>query len=385
MSAPEPLGAEQSSGTDQPMDAEQDRPSRMVQMRSSTTGAWPGEDPRQAASAAFDDLAAGWPAVPLTAIPARGGTRWAVDAIGAAVRLLDELPVDHGSYGWRLSGGAGRDVRVEHSRFARTLDALGEYGEGYAGRTLLSLPGPWTVVHALSLPDGRPVLADQGAVRDVVQVYAGGLAAELDRVARLLGTRPRMRLWEPVLDVILTGSVPTVSGFRTLPALPEQAVLPALASVLRRTGDDTIVSLPRLDRVRIAGKDVAHRQQLADAGVRALSVPLETLTGPAGTGPSAAGWEEVAQAVEAGTEVWIRLPGHAGSRPDEVNRWVGALADPWTGIGMSPDSLAGFGVLTGWELPTGLPPLLPAEARAAVATGNCTLAARIIQALEELA
>lgn len=341
----------------------------------STTGVWPGEDPRQGASAAFDELAAGYPAIPLTGAPAQGGARWAVDGTGAAVRLLAELPVDLGSFGWRLSRGEGRDQRAEESRFGRTLDALGEYGEGYGGRTLLTLPGPWTLVRALSLPNGTPALGDRGAVRDVVQDYAAGITAELDRCERLLGARPRVRLWEPTLDAILTGTVPTVSGFRTLPALAEQSVGAALASFLRRTGPDTILGVPELGHVRIGGKAVAHRRLLADAGVAALSVPLGSL----GT----RGWEEVAEAVDAGAEVWLRLPARAGERPSEVNRWVSALAEPWGRIGMSRSTLAGFGILTGWELPVGLPPLLPADAAVRTALGNTALAARLADALAE--
>ncbi|WP_101651977.1 hypothetical protein [Brevibacterium ihuae] len=341
----------------------------------STTGVWPGEDPREGTSAVFEDLAAGYPAIAHTGVPAQGGTRWAVDGIGAAVRLLAELPVDLGSFGWRLSRGEGRDQRVEDSRFGRTLDALGEYGEGYAGRTLVTLPGPWTLIRALSLPSGAPVLGDRGAVRDVAADYAAGIAAELDRCERLLGARPRVRLWEPSLDAILSGAVPTVSGFRTLPALAEQTVTAVLAALLRRTGPDTILGLPALGHVRIRGAAVPHRRLLADAGARALSVPLESL--------GDRGWEEVAEAVDTGTEVWLRLPARAGQRPDAVTQWVGALAEPWERIGMSRSTLAGFGILTGWELPVGLPPLLPADASVRTALGNTALAARLADALAE--
>ncbi|GAA4284854.1 methionine synthase [Brevibacterium daeguense] len=345
--------------------------------RFSTTGVWPGDEPRRAASSAFTHLAEGLPSIPLVAVPAQGGTRWAVDSIGPAVSLLDQLPADLGPFGWRLSRGAGRDVRVERSRFGRTLDAVAEYGEGFAGAALLSLPGPWTLARALSLPDSNRALSDPGAVRDIIQAYAAGVQALRERCERLLGTRPRIRLWEPVLDQILTGSVPTVSGFRTLPALPERTVLDALRSFLVRSGEGTLVTVPQLAAVRLAGKEVAHREQLREAGVAAVCVPF--------AGLDLQGWEELAQAQEAGTEVWVRLPASAGEHPGDVKAWLAALTEPWKRIGMDVGSLAEFGILTGWELPLDLPPLLPETAAPTAAEGGAMLASRISQALKELA
>ncbi|MBR7502667.1 DAK2 domain-containing protein, partial [Mycobacterium tuberculosis] len=49
----------------------------------------------------------------------------------------------------------------------------------------ISLPGPWTLVTALSLPSGARVLGDSGARRDVVQAYAFGISDLAERIRRL--------------------------------------------------------------------------------------------------------------------------------------------------------------------------------------------------------
>ena len=76
----------------------------------STTGVWPGEDPREGTSAVFEDLAAGYPAIAHTGVPAQGGTRWAVDGIGAAVRLLDALLAQMIYQGGHLLAGGTVDA-----------------------------------------------------------------------------------------------------------------------------------------------------------------------------------------------------------------------------------------------------------------------------------
>lgn len=344
-------------------------------VRATTTGVWPGEEPRQAASAGFSALAEAFVPVPLVSTPAHGGTRWAADLMGFAVQFLEGLPVDRSSFGWRLSRGTGADLRIERSRFGRTLDALGEYGEGFTGRLLLTLPGPWELVHALSLPDGNRVLGDHGARRDVVQSYAAGVAELRVRMARLFDRPPRVRLLERHLDAILTGAVPTVSGYATLPAVPDAHVTAALQSFLARSGPDTLLALPALGAVELSGKRVTHRSLLEATGASAVEMPLRRL--------DARGWEQSAELVESGAEVWLGLPPDAGARPGNVRRWIEAIEEPWARIGMGRAGLRDFGITTGWEAPDALPPLLPESADPRTAAGQGELAARVVRALKE--
>lgn len=360
-----------------------DRP----EILASSSGLWPGEDPRQAASGAFAALAMGYPPVPWTGVARevrgtpRGGTgtgtlagtraaagtggatgsgpgsrgadsgssAWMIDPIGTALALCDGLSADLGSFGWRLTlssqGSRDRDLARVESLLARTLEACEEYGTGFAGRTMLTLPGPWALLRRLGLPGGNPALADAGARRDVVQAYALGASALLDRYERALGTRPRVRLVEPDLDELLTGRVPTVSGYRALPAVPDSQVTAALRSFIGRTGEDTILTLPGLSTVTIRGKAIAHASLAADAGVTALAVPLPAGDAEAVLRP----WEAIAGAHESGTQMWVRLPASAGLCAGRVRTWLEAVSVPWHRLGMNPHDLTGVGVLTGIE------------------------------------
>ena len=419
--------------------------------RASTTGIWAEADPREAVShgATLASEESGLLPFPLMATPAAGGTRWAADALGLAVQLLPELPADIGPSGWRLLGAraatAARtlDSRREASRLERSFYALGEYAESSDLPVLVSVPGPWTLARRLELPDGASALSDPGARRDVIQSYAHGLLELRERIHRVIagapartapaeasnpadrvtGTPPgeddapadplhrvRIRLVESDLDAILTGQVPTVSGYRTLPAIPDAHVIAALRSVVQRTGDDTILSLPQAATVRIGGKDVAHTAIAQDAGFRHFAVPLRR-TAPAGQVQSGAArggaasdanghaaaasgdlppallrpWERLAEWTESGRGVWLRIPGEAASAASSVTSWVEAAALPWTRVGMAREGLADFGILTGEELPTGSVPLLPETASAQRSRTHVRMAGALARAFADQA
>lgn len=376
--------------------------------RATTTGVWADEDPREAASrgATLATEAPGLLPFPLMSAPAAGGTRWASDALGMATQLLPELPVDIGPAGWRLLGGraatAARtlDARREQSRIGRALDALGEYAESSHLSVLVSVPGPWTLVRRLGLPDESPVLRDAGARRDVLQSYAQGLRDLRERIHRIVGGGPapdapagdapadpletvRIRLVEEDLDAILTGAVPTVSGFRTLPAVPDTHVLAALRSVTARTGPGTVLSLPDAGTVRISGKDVAHTQLAADAGIDHIAIPAPRATQAAAAQLSR--WERLAEWTEAGRGLWLRVPATAASAPEAVSGWVETIARPWTAVGMGRAGLAGFGILTGEELPIGGEPLLPETAGPARSRTHVQMAGALARAFADQA
>lgn len=343
-------------------------------IRATATGVWPGADPREGAHAAFSELAEGLPPFTFGAQATSGGTAWAYDAIGFAASLLDGLPVDAGSYGWRLARGEARDTHRQYSRFARALDAHEEYGHGYAGQTSAHIPGPWTLIRRLSLPNGNPVLSDPGAVRDVLHAYAAGVKTLVTRLSKV--GQVRVFVVEDALDEILTGQVPTVSGYRTLPALPDQMVTAGLRSFLARCAAAPVLALPRLGHVRIQGKEVAHRDLVEATTAAEVCLPF-----PTGAGLRA--FEELAQWVESGRGVWLRLPDVAGERPNQVNLWIKAVSVPWTTIGMNATRLDSMGVVAGPGLPTGDSPVLGATSASVVRAGY-RLACGIAKAFEEI-
>ena len=351
-----------------------------------TTGIWlPGaRDPRrdyiatspvrEAAAAGFDILADQLPPVPLTADRSEG--RWGADAIGRAVGLLTELHVDRTSYGWRLTSSAGKDERLEDSALIEAFDAIAEYCQARPGQVQISLPGPWTLVTALSLSSGARVLGDHGARRDVVQAYAYGIAAFTDRIASL-GMQPTVRLVESRLTPVLTGTWPTVSGWASLPAISEAQVWAALESTLRHL-PPTVLALPNLDPLHLQGKEIPAAEAVRRTGARSVSVPLDSLR------PHS--WEQLAILAEAGLGTWIHLPSSAGGRPDAVNHWCERIRTPWSRIGMGVASLREFGIIAGPELPMTYPPLLEDQQGIGPETnrGTMTIAAGLRRALEEI-
>ncbi len=329
---------------------------------------------REAAAAAFDILAEELPPVPLTAHLAEG--RWGADAIGRAAGLITDLHVDLTSFGWRLTASAGKDERLEDSALGEAFDAIAEYGRSRPGQVQLSLPGPWTLVTALSLSSGARVLGDHGARRDVVQAYAFGIAAFTEKIAAL-GMQPTVRLVESRLDPVLTGTWPSVSGWQSLPAISETQVWAALDSTLRHL-PPTVLSLPNLAPVHRRGKEIAAAEALRSTGARSVSVPVDGL--------NAHSWEQLAVLAEADLGIWLHLPAGSGRRPDAVSHWVERLRTPWTRIGMRASDLRGFGIVAGPELPMTHPPLLgvanetdPDDNR-----GTMTIAAGLRRALEEI-
>ncbi|UVI34967.1 hypothetical protein [Brevibacterium spongiae] len=351
-----------------------------------TTGIWlPGaRDPhrsyiatspvREAAAAGFDILADQLPPVPLTAHASEG--RWGADAIGRAVGLLTDLHVDRTSYGWRLTASAGKDERLEDSALVEAFDAIAEYGQSRPGQVQISLPGPWTLVTALSLSSGARVLGDHGARRDVVQAYAFGIAAFTDRIAGL-GMQPTVRLVESRLTPVLTGTWPTVSGWASLPAISETQVWAALESTLRHL-PPTVLALPNLDPLHLQGKAIPAVEAVQRTGAHAVSVPWASL--------KAQNWEQAAILAEAGLGVWFHLPSDAGTRPDAVNHWVDRIRTPWSRIGMGAASLRDIGIIAGPELPLSHPPLLDEKHELSPEhnRGTMTIAAGLRRALEEI-
>jgi hypothetical protein len=297
-------------------------------------GSWPGTDAFAAARATFDELGEP-PLLPyLPELPGRGP---GADLIGRSAVLLVDLPVDLQPSGWRLVDHPGRDLNRARSFFRQDLDVLAEVADGYTGRLKLQVAGPWTLASALWLPRLERAVVDPGAVRDLIGSLAEGISRHIAEVAALLpGAEIVVQFDEPGLPAVITGALPTASGFGRLKAIEEPVIVEGLRTVL-----DAATAAGAIGTVLHSCAADLPIEMLVKTGVGALSLDLSRLR--------TADWEQIAYAIEAGTQLWAgALPTSdavlSGTlpRPDVV---ADAVWTPWRTLGLDAAS-AGAVVIT---------------------------------------
>lgn len=284
-------------------------------------GSVPGTDVRSAQRRIFDLL----PDFPhLVELPDRGP---GADLIGRGAALLADLPVDLQPAGWRLVDRPGRDLRRAVDLLDRDVDALAEAADGWSGPLKLQATGPWTLAAGLELPRGDKALSDPGAVRDLADSLAEGLALHVARVADLVpGAALAVQLDEPSLPATLAGRLPTASGFSVL-RRPEPAEVQELLAVV-------------LSRLPNAGVHCCARRVpvglLRAAGARWLSVDLAMLD------PIRED-DALGEALEAGIGL-IAGTGPDGEAAAELSRRLGVAPATWLdGVVLAPPcGLAGM-------------------------------------------
>ncbi|MFB4267626.1 methionine synthase [Nonomuraea sp. GTA35] len=311
-------------------------------------GSHPGEDHLEAIRVVFGEV----PGLPyLPELPARGV---GADMVGRTAALLVDLPVEVQPSGWRLADRPGRDHQRAVDHLRRDLDGLEEVGHDYTGPLKLQVCGPWTLAGSIELKFGDKMLSDAGAVRDLTASLAQGVAEHCAEVRRRLPgvTEIVLQLDEPGLPGVLTGTVPTASGFGRLAAVEEWRVEESL-----RSFEDPVV--------HCCAPGVPYAL-LRRAGVRAVSVDAALLRRRDD--------EELGELFEAGTALFMGVvPGR-----DTRLAGPGVVAKPalelWRRLGFAPDRLASQVVLTP---ACGLAGASPAYARAALAA--CRKAAQVLR------
>ncbi|MEV5836198.1 methionine synthase [Nocardia sp. NPDC052112] len=191
-------------------------------------GSWPGTDSREAAATVIGEL----PDLPhLVELPGRGVGS---DMIGRVSALLVDMRFDTTTRGYRLAARPGAVSRRARDLLRSDLDALEEAWAtaGSAGTVKLQATGPLTLAAQLELPVGHRVLTDSGAVRDISESLAEGLAQHVDEVRKRLGAQVVLQLDEPALTDVLTGSLRGVSVLDTVRAVPEPEALAVLDAVI---------------------------------------------------------------------------------------------------------------------------------------------------------
>jgi len=190
-------------------------------------GSLPGTDIVEATRLVFGEL----PDFPhLPELPNRGA---GADMIGRAATLLVDLPVEIVPSGWRITAKGGRDLRVAADFFDRDLDALELVGREFSGTVKVQVTGPWTLAASIELPTGHRVVSDHGARRDLAESLNEGVARHLADVQRRLPhATVVLQVDEPSIPAVLSGQVPTPSGWGTVRSVAANEVEQALGQLL---------------------------------------------------------------------------------------------------------------------------------------------------------
>ncbi|NNH72545.1 methionine synthase [Nocardia uniformis] len=182
-------------------------------------GSWPGDDIREATATVVGELGD----LPhLVELPDRGV---GADMVGRASALLVDMRFDTTTRGYRLAVRPGGAARRSRDFLRRDLDTLEEAWETAGltgtGRTIkVQAVGPLTLAAQVELPLGHRVLTDSGAVRDLSESLAEGLAKHVAEVGKRLGAKVIVQLDEPMLNAVLEGSLVGPSVMNTVRAVP---------------------------------------------------------------------------------------------------------------------------------------------------------------------
>ncbi|MGH4009960.1 MAG: methionine synthase [Pseudonocardiaceae bacterium] len=253
-------------------------------------GSMPGTDVVEAARTVIGEL----PDLPhLPELPDRGA---GADMIGRTAALLVDLAVELVPSGYRVTARPGGDHRRGVDLLRTDVDAFEEAVDSTGVRpevVKVQVAGPWTLAAEVELHRGHKVLTDPGALRDFAASLAEGLRVHVAELSRRLGAKVVVQLDEPGLPAVLAGSVPTPSGYGTVPAVPEGAATELLRGVL------DAVAVPRIVHCCAPRPPIAL---LRGAGADALAVDAELLAGAPRATVDALG-----EAWDSGTSVLLGL------------------------------------------------------------------------------
>jgi hypothetical protein len=324
-------------------------------------GDWPGTDPLEANRAVRGELGgANLPFLP--SLPARGPGS---DALGRTLGILVELPFDLQPHGWRLVQRPGRDQRRAESALSSDINALGDVAgaeERPASHLKLHLRGPLSLAAGVHLHNGERVLIDHGARREVYASLAAGAADLVRRVSAVArGAGVLLQFDEPEAGAILTGRVPTASGYRTLRAIDRREATEAwdlVTASAAAAGAAGTILVP-------GGGDVALDAARSSTAT-GLSLDLP--------GVSDRHWEALAEDIEAGRPLELAILDPGTALP-QVTVLAETVLTAWRRVGLPATML---GALTVTTRP-GLEGRAPADA-----TRVLTRMAQVADALDQV-
>ncbi len=310
--------------------------------RATGIGSMPGEDFAESLRVVLGEL----PGLPhLPELPARGA---AAAMTGRSLAVVAELGFDLQPAGWRLTDAPGVDHRRARSLLAQDLDTLEEQTQGHTGPLKLQLCGPWTLASTVEKPRGDRVLSDVGARRELAQALAEGIRGHLDDVRRRVpGAELVLQVDEPALPGVLTGQVPTASGFGRHRSVTPPMASAALEWVFAAAGTTETVAHCCAGEPPIA--------LLRGAGADGVSVDLDVLV--------AGEYDVLATALDEGARVLLGVLASSGETVSPTRAVVERARRLLDMLGLDPAEVADQLVLT----PScGLAGATPAYARGAL-------------------
>jgi methionine synthase II (cobalamin-independent) len=331
-------------------------------------GSMPGTDAGQACRVVFGEL----PDLPyLPELPERGP---GADITGRTAALLLDMPVQTTTGGWKLADRPGRDAARAASYWSQDLDTLEAVADGYSGAVKVQVCGPVTLAASLELPHSLdPALSDPGALADLTDSLAEGLAAHVADVRRRVpAAAVVVQLDEPSLPAALAGRVPTASGLNFVRSIEPVTAAQRLGTVLSAATTGAASTT-----VHCCATGVPFRV-LADAGAKGIGFDLSLLRN--------ADIDLVAELAEAGLSFMAgALPTSAAQRlvsgpPLPARQTAEAVVGLWRRTGLAAGLMARQVVITP---ACGLAGTSPAAARAALE--HCQEAARIAAEMIETA
>lgn len=275
-------------------------------------GSWPGVTAREAAAVVVGELHR---LTHIVELPARGV---GADMIGRAGALLVDIGIDTVPRGYRIASRNTSTVRRAVSLLGEDLDALEEAWEVAGLRSddrsvKVQAPGPVTLAAQLELSNGHRAITDSGALRDLGESLAEGVAGHRAEVARRLGADVVVQFDEPLLPAALAGRLTGVTGVTPVHPVDEQVATGLLDDCIARVGG------------AVALHSCASKlpwKMLQRSTLQAISVDASTL--------EAADLDGIGEFIETGREIMLGIvPSSAPGAPPTVSD-VAAVASSIT-------------------------------------------------------
>ncbi len=180
-------------------------------------------------------------------------------------------------------------------------------------------------------PRGDKVLSDVGARRELAQALAEGVVDHLADVQRRVpGASLVLQVDEPALPLVMTGRVPTASGFHRHRSVDAPAASQALEWVFAAAGEAATVAHCCAPDAPVA--------LFRGAGAQGVSVDLDVL--------AASAYDELATVLDEGGEAWLGVVASTGSAAPTTRAALDRTRRLLDMLGFDPEEVADRVVLT---------------------------------------